>query len=314
MKNQILYFLVFTIFVGFGNAYGQSYTFKVLANKGTSQVKIGGAGDAVALRTGSTLSEKDQLIVADGAYIGLMHKSGKTIEVREKGAVNVADLEKKIPTKTESVSSKYAQYIADKMNDDGTVTLAQRMNATGAVSRAAGGAAIDVILPQANAIDVISNKAIINWMAPPAAAEDAVYVVSILDIFDEEIFSDEVVGTQFVLDFEDKDMDNESGLYIFSVRLKNDAEVTSGKFGIKRVADGEMSELVESYEGLKSEISDDSNAMNKLIYASFFEENGMILDAMTKYEEAIQLAPEVADFKELYKAFKSNNGLVFEGK
>lgn len=311
MKNQILYFLVFSIFFSVSSAYGQDYTFKVLANKGANQVKKAGAADAVPLKTGSTLQETDQLIVVEGSYIGLMHKSGKTIEVRDAGTSKVADLEKKVAVKSESVSSKYAQFIASKMADDGTVTLAQRMNATGAVSRAAGGTAIDVILPQSNSIDVLGSTAVINWLAPPAAGQGAIYEVKIMDIFDEVIFTDETAKTQITLDFEDESMANESGLYIFSVKLKDNNEVVSGKFGIKRVADGEMTEVVKNYEGLQSEINESESPLNKLIYASFFEENGLILDALTKYEEAIKLSPDVADFQELYEAFKFNNGLKF---
>jgi len=311
MKNQILYFLVFSIFFSVTSAFGQDYTFKVLANKGANLVKKAGAAEAVPLKTGSTLQGTDQLIVVEGSYIGLMHKSGKTIEVRDAGTSKVTDLEKKVAVKTESVSSKYAQFIASKMADDGTVTLAQRMNATGAVSRAAGGTAIDVVLPQSNSIDVLGSTAVINWLAPPAAGQGAIYEVKIMDIFDEVIFTDETAKTQITLDFEDESMTNESGLYIFSVKLKGNNEVVSGKFGIKRVAEGEMASIVKNYEGLQSEINESDSPLNKLIYASFFEENGLILDALTKYEEAIKLSPDVADFQELYEAFKFNNGLKF---
>jgi hypothetical protein len=47
-----------------------------------------------------------------------------------------------------------------------------------------------------------------------------------------------------------------------------------------------------------------------LVYASFFEENGLLLDAMTKYEEAIKMSPEVDDFKELYNGFLIKNNLA----
>ena len=63
------------------------------------------------------------------------------------------------------------------------------------------------------------------------------------------------------------------------------------------------------YIKLKSIIAADS-PLNKIIYASFYEENGLILDALTKYEEAIKMSPEIQDFQELYENFLIKNGLA----
>ena len=49
---------------------------------------------------------------------------------------------------------------------------------------------------------------------------------------------------------------------------------------------------------LKSEVAENESPLNKIIYASFYEENGLILDALTKYEEAIEMYPEIEDFQE----------------
>ena len=66
--------------------------------------------------------------------------------------------------------------------------------------------------------------------------------------------------------------------------------------------------IKDNLDILKAEVSDDS-PLNKLIYASFYEENNLLLDALTKYEEAIELSPEVEDFKTLYDDFLIKNGL-----
>lgn len=291
-------------------AFGQDHTFKVLARQGTNQVKKAGAAEGEPLKAGMLLYANDQLIVGTGGYIGLMHKSGKTIEVREVGTFKISDLEKKVDLKTESVSSKYAQFIASKVNDDGTVSMAQRSQATGAVSRAAGSAAITVILPS-QTTDVLGNNVIVRWEAPTAAGADAIYSVQVENIFDEVIFKTETNKQHVKLNFDSKEMANE-GLYIFSVKLKGNDEIKSIKYGIKRVTAEDAASLVSNYNGLKKELNENESALNKLIYASFFEENGMLLDALTKYEEAMQMSPNVADFKELYTAFLVSNGLAVD--
>jgi hypothetical protein len=300
--------LIVSLLFSVGTVFAQSYTFKVLANKGQNQVKRAGTSTAEALKTGAMLNAGDELIVSNGAYIGLMHKTGKTIEVRTPGTQKINDLEAKVASQTSSVASKYAAFIASKMDDDGANSYARRMNATGAVSRATGSAAINVKLPASDrTLEVLGDNAIITWDAPEGADENTQYTVTILNIFDDVIFEDDIAGTQIELNFDE--MTNEMGLYIFSVKQKGNDEIKSESFGIKKVAPGDMSEVEDNYKGLQAEVSDES-AMSKLIYASFFEENGLLLDAITKYEEAIKISPEIEDFQVIYDMFLQANGIV----
>ena len=287
-------------------ANSQGYTFRVLANKGQNQVKKAGASAAVALKTGATLNAGDELIASQGAYIGLMHRSGKTLEVRTPGPKKVSDLEKQVNTKTASVSSRYAQFLANKMNEKENTNYRSRLNATGAVSRAlAGDASIKVLLP--NEVNVVGNNAIVTWESPEGIEENA-YVVSVKNIFDEEIYKSETVGNAINLDFESEQLANDEGLYILTVKAKENLEVTSGDIGIKRLKGDDASQYQEGLDALGSEVSED-NPLGKIIYASFYEENGLILDALTKMEEAIELSPEVDDFEELKKDILERNGI-----
>ena len=177
----------------FGFANGQGYTFRVLANKGQNQVKKEGAASAVALKTGATLSDGDELIASQGAYIGLMHKSGKTLEVRTPGTKKVTDLAKMVNTKSASVSSRYAKFLANKMNEKEQPNYRARLNATGAVSRAlAGDEQIQVLIPAEDA-SILGDKAILNWDTPEGMEEN-MFIVTVKNIFDEEIMKEEVEG------------------------------------------------------------------------------------------------------------------------
>ncbi|MFT4736278.1 MAG: hypothetical protein ACJAZM_000866 [Cyclobacteriaceae bacterium] len=300
MKNFI--FIISMLLTS--TVFAQGYTFRVLASKGANQIKTAD-GAATSLKTGAKLNADDELVAGAGAYIGLMHKTGKTIEVRVPGAYTIASLEKKVAAKNVSVASKYAQFIANKMNDDGSVSLSSRMNATGAVSRAVGGA-LPVVVPQ-GAIEILGDNAVIRWMSPEGAAEGSEYTVKIQDIFDEVIYEDATTELFTKLDF--TTIENESGLYLVTITTSvNGEEIASERIGIKKVSADDKAELIENYNALKDAFADES-PLDKLVYASFFEENGMILDALTKYEEAIEMSPDVEDFQELYKAFKISYGL-----
>ncbi|WP_436517576.1 hypothetical protein [Ekhidna sp. To15] len=295
--------IMFVFVVGVAN--GQGYTFRVLANKGQNKVKKEGASAAVALKTGATLSDGDQLIASQGAYIGLMHKSGKTLEVRTPGTKKVSDLAKMVNTKSASVSSRYAKFLANKMNEKEQPNYRQRLNATGAAKRAlAGDEQIKALIPAEDA-SVLGDKAIVTWDVLDDMEEN-VFIVTVKNIFDEEIMKEEVTGNSVELDFTSEQMQNEEGLWIINVRAKENQDVSSGDIAIKRPEN--PAQYAEGLNSLKAEVDEDS-PLNKVIYASFYEENGLIVDALTAIEQAIQMNPDVEDFKILKKDIIERNGI-----
>ena len=136
--------------------------------------------------------------------------------------------------------------------------------------------------------------------------EENTFIVTVKNIFDEEIMKEEVSGNAITLDFTADQMKNEEGLWIINVKAKENTDVTSGDIAIKRPEN--PSQYEESLGTLKSEVDEDS-PLNKVIYASYYEENGLIVDALTAIEEAIQMNPEVEDFKILKKDIIERNGI-----
>ncbi|WP_422362383.1 hypothetical protein [Reichenbachiella sp.] len=306
MRTKLFITSTLLIFFLVNTSYGQSFVFRVLASKGANQVKKAQSGETVPLKTGATLMSGDELIAASGAYIGLMHKSGRTIEVRNPGVTKITDLETKLAKSQSSVANKYAQFVMNKMSDgDGASSNYRRnMKATGAVERATSSAALKVMLP--SSVDILNPEAIIRWNGAEEVA-DAAYVVSIKNIFDEEIYSAETTGTSMNINFEDDQLANER-LVILNVKVKDNDEIKSGDYGIKRMSSDDAASINENLEALKSDLSEDS-PLNNLIFASFYEENNLILDAMTQYEKALIASPDVEDFKTLYDDFLIKNGL-----
>lgn len=126
-------------------------------------------------------------------------------------------------------------------------------------------------------------------------------------MFDEVIMETTTNEPSIKLDFNDPKLKDQR-LVIFSVKLKDDNSVASGEYGIKKLTNEEAATIKSSYDSLKSEIGDES-ALSKIIMASFFEENNLIIDAATNYQDAIKMSPDVDDFKNAYKQFLTRNGL-----
>jgi len=303
MKTIFSTTIVLLLFLS-NTAISQGYVFRVLANRGANQVKTS-AGEMQPLKTGAKLNAGDAIIAGNGAYIGLMHKTGRTIEVRTAGTTQINDLEKKLVTAKSSVTNRYAQFVMNKMNQgEGDVNKNYRKNlkATGAVERATNSSSIKVMLP--SSIDVLNSNAIIRWTG---GEEGTNYIVSVKNIFDEEIYATETTETSVKINFDDENLANER-LVIFSVRSKDNEDMKSSDYGIKRMSADDAKSINENLEMLKAEVSDDS-PLNKLIYASFYEENNLLLDALTKYEEVVELSPDVEDFRTMYEDFLIKNGL-----
>jgi hypothetical protein len=297
MKTKLTTITLVLLF-SFGVVFGQDYAFKVLGNKGDNQVN---SGDSWAsLKTGSTIQEGATVKVGQDSYLGLLHSSGRTLELKDAGEYKVADLEKKLSSGSASVASKYADFVLSKMS--GSNTQGNNMAVTGAVERSTEDAGIRVNLP--SSVELYNPEAIITWN-PVEGNHD--YDVVLKNMFDEVIMETSTSEPSIKLNFDEPKLKDQR-LVIFSVKLKSDDSKHSGEYGIKKLTREESEAIKTTLDSLKSEIGDNT-ALDKIILASFYEENNLIIDAATNYELAIEMSPGVDDFKNAYKQFLARNGL-----
>lgn len=316
MKTIFAYFtIMFLLFTG-SNAFSQGdYVFRVLANKGNNSVKKSD-GKTVGLKTGATLKAGDQLIASANSYIGLMHKTGKTLEVRQAGVMKVNDLVKKVASKKTSVTSRYAQYVMNQINDDGVSNNYRRNNnVTGAVTRGPE-YAIGLVLPvEENKIKAYTSEFILRWVPSPEEDEEIsfdgkTFVVSVSNIFDEVIYTKETDNPSIKLNLDE--INNESTLYLVEIKTKEENvedQLKSIEYAIERVKMSDNPELQSELDAMLSEVEEDTS-LGKLVLASFYEEKGLLLEAMSKYEEIISENPEVEAFAELYQEFLAKNKMI----
>lgn len=297
MKKIILLLILLCLSAG---ARAQSYSFRVLANQGSSKVKKS-TGQEVALKTGATLTQTDVLIVSDGSYIGLMHNTGKTIEVRKKGTYSVISLTKSMVGGNKTISERYTKFISDRMNEKEDGSYKTRMNATGAVSRALENGNIKLYVP--DKVNVINDyRAILKW---DEYKPDSEYIVTVLDIFDNVIHEVHTFNTTMSIALGG----NSTNIFLVQVEVVGEPTINSGK-RVLQLVDPEAS-LMNEYNEL-TETVDENSAIGKLIFALFFEENDLYLDAITQYEDLLTIEPDVKDYQELYRGFLIRSGYLTE--
>lgn len=289
--------LTFSLLLVGTTVFGQGYTFKVLANKGSNEVKSG--EDWKPLKTGASLKEGDELKISENAYLGLVHSSGKTLELKSAGSHKVDELASKINTGGSSVASKYADFVLSKMSAEGK---SNRLSATGAVHRAAVNAGINIYMP--NSVEVFNNDALIEW---GALEGDKIYEVTVVNMFGDELLKTETSNPNYKLNLRDEKLINEAALLV-TVGVKGEDDMKSEEVAIKRLP-ADKAELVQSnLTELMGEV-DKTTALNNYILAGFYEENRLLLDALYYYEEAKRLAPGVESYDEAYEEFLFRNGL-----
>lgn len=294
MKRSTLLFIVGFFLVSV--TFGQDYSFKVMANKGSNEIKSGDSWQP--LKTGTSLKLGDELKVSDNAYVGLVHVSGKPVEVRQAGTFKVSDLASKVPAGA-SVLNKYTDFILSKNSAE---EKKNRLSATGAVHR--GLEDIKVSLPENQYSEVFNTTAIINWESSKSGGP---YVVTFKNMFDDELAKIETPETSLQIDLNDPKYANETAVLV-EVKSKADLKSKSEQHLIKKLSAGRYEAIKKSFTEISNELKEET-ALNKLILAGFYEENKLLIDAIVAYEQAIKLDPETPSYREAYDEFLYRNKL-----
>lgn len=285
----------------------QDYVFKVLANKGGNTVKIADhSTDWQPIRTGATLNGDDELHISVNSYIGLVHASGKTVELKNEGNYYVRDLAAKLGNAKSSVASKYANFVINKMTstdeEDINQNHREHLTITGAVERSVLDAPISLKMP--SSVEVLNKEALIRWNDVKDADR---YIFTVKNMYDEVILTKEVTQAHILLELTKAPFNTEE-LIIVSVRVKGNDKMYSGNYGIKRLTGVDADPILKELEQLSVSLKEESS-LNKLILATFFEENNLLIDALMNYEKAVQLSPDVEQFRIAYELFAKRNGL-----
>lgn len=297
MKKETLALAIAVLLAPFG-LYGQ-YAFKVLANKGGNEFKS--ADEWQPIKTGAVLKETDEIKLVENSYLGLVSSSGKALEVRIAGIHKVASLTEQLKGGGTTVLQKYTDFI---LSSNSAEAKKNRLSATGAVHRGEV-KPIHLLLPENQHSALFNPTAVISWENTKIPGP---YVLTVMNMFDDVLDKIETPDLQYVVNFGNPKFANQNAL-IVQVNAKADSREVSKQHLIKRLSPSEQENIRKSLEHINSELSEPT-ALNKLILAGFYEENRLLIDAITCYEEAIKLAPDVPSYQEAFDEFLLRNGIT----
>jgi len=271
----------------------QDEMFRVLATKGGNKLQNTGANDWKPVFVGKKLLKGDKITIAENGYIGLAHKSGKTIELRKAGTYEVAKLAGEVNTQNASAQKKYVDYLASeaKKNEDNNMARDRYkyMQATGSVERPVGYLGLWAVEKDT----VISGKLFLRW----DKRHTGPFVIKVTNYFDEEISVAETNETFYQLSLDSKIEKTYKVIVSEKGNTENKSEITVV------FLDSYKAEAIRKQSAELQSVLGGESALNKIVMASFYEDQHLYMDAMRLYEEALKLEPEVEDYKIAYGQF-----------
>lgn len=271
------------------------HIFKVLVNKGRNELKSG--REWQALKAGAVLKSGDEIKVVDNAYVGLIHPSGKPLEVRQPGIYKVDDLAKSLDV-NRSVLNKYTDFILSSNSEK-----RNRMTATGAVHR--GFETVKVYLPKSEAAFVFGNRIILHWNKED---KNVPYVVNLKTVFEEQLQTTETNDTTLTINLDDPKLVNEDNIIVEVYPKDQPEKKPDPAYILKRLSPADKDRIRVLMKEMPAESSAE-NALSKILMAIFFEENKLLIDAARAYQEAIRLAPDVQQYRDDYDSFLQRYGI-----
>jgi hypothetical protein len=276
-------------------ARAQEFLFRVLASKGYNEVKS--AAGWQLLKIGSGLSGSDQLKLSDNAYVALAHQSGALVELKSAGTYAAADLAGKVKGGS-GILRKYTDFILSKAAED-----VSKMIATGSVHRGFGDE-VDAYLPDMKNSFLYSGRITLAW-APTSGGGP--YEVVIRSQFNEVLLQEKVSATQLAVNLDEHRFRDQDFVMVY-ITSASDPELKSEEHMIRRMYPAEQDKVALALAELTAGVGEDS-ALSHFIRAGFFEEKKLLIDACTRHQEAIRLAPDVPVFSEAYENFLIRNGM-----
>lgn len=293
--------LLFIVSILFGYSASAQEVFKVLASKGNNKLTTSNGSSGVTI--GKKLYKNDKITVAQGGYLGLAHSSGKTIELKTPGTYEVNKLSSEVASQNKGICKKYVDFVVGEMtaqDEDMAKNRYKYMAVTGSVER--GLKRIRTYIP--DKVDVLDEPVVVRWLPDSSIKQ---YVVTVTNLFEEVVYTDTVSSPLVKLDLPKYNLSKDKFL---AVKITNLSQ-TAGTHPIllRSLPDDKEKAMESEINEVKKELGEET-ALNKFVLANVYAEKGLYVDAIDYFESAIQMAPEVEDYKIAYGQFLENKKLA----
>lgn len=285
--------------------------FKVLASYGDAKVQKNNQQIWENISIGNKLNDKDKLKLSITSYVGLIHTSGKTLEIKKEGIYNIGELIKEVSPSSVGISNKFADFVVDavcKVDDPSNLSdYKGQMTVTGSVERKTFENSIKVYMPKVS--NLIDPNVTFTWYNSNNPSK---YNFVILNNFAKPVLTkNEIKDTSVAVDLSKLDLKRGECFY-WGVFKSFAPDVKSQEYCLTLLSEKTAKAITDSLELMKKEMGGELSAINKLIIASFYEQHNLFYNANSTYQEIISMEPAADDYKKVYALFLIRQGLITE--
>jgi hypothetical protein len=305
MKKSLLLIAILAVFAS--SVFAKQYEFRVMAVKGNAEYYTG-KGSWKKLHTGTKIYDGYKIKLAKKSYLGILHKTGKTLELKSKGKWTTKELAAKLNKNSSNVAGKLTNYIVDQLGeeDDSEFNYREGMETTGAVERSlnfgsgsGAGAAAFVQLKSPRKINFTTNSANFVWQK---VKDENEYIFTITDRFDRIVHTKIISGNSYLIDADELKLKQDE-YYFWHVACNNDRTIKSPDCAFSFLSQSSVDKINKEFEQLKSELGDENSALNQIVFGNFFEKNYLMDRALKHYKKAVELEPGVSEYQAIYTNF-----------
>lgn len=273
--------------------------FKVIACKG----KITLQRTKKPVNVGSGLNSADQLRMEGPVYLGLVHKSGKAIELRSEGIIVISDLLKQVSSKSTGMD-KLVGFVVNSVKgaEEGKNIKSASVEMSLNVNK------LRLISPRTT--KTIDDEMTFTWNGS-VDGKPANYLFTITDANQNVRFKKELTETQLAVNLKSLSLEKDR-CYYWSVTQTNAQVPSVESYCLYLVNDAETASLSGQLQTLRQEQGAQPSALDKLMLGAFYEQNGLTYRAMTAYKDAAAIGGDVEIFNDSYREFLRRTGVDYE--
>jgi hypothetical protein len=158
----------------------------------------------------------------------------------------------------------------------------------------------------------IDDEMTFTWNGTYDGSKSPNYLFTITDAGQNIRFKRELTENQITVNLKSLGLDKDR-CYYWSVTQVGANAPTVESYCIYMVNDAEMASLNGQLKTLREEQNvQQPTALDKLMLASFYEQNGLTYRAMTAYKEASTIGGDVEIFSDSYREFLRRTGVDYE--
>lgn len=298
MALKKLFTVVFILFSFIG--FSQDLVYTALAAKGTCVVQRGENPDEyVPITAGVQLYLNDVVIVTGTTtYVGLVGVDGNVIEITHGGVYRLAEMHDDAIERHVFLTQKYAQAL---LTNNGDAVYADAVEE--GVSRAASTTStIKLQLPKKS--KVFGEQVDLNWQCEQPVTN---YMVAICDRFDAHVYNQTTTYNNLRIDLSLVGLlpGQSYKLLVGDADQKENVAFVN----IEMLTRSELAKIETDLRILKKEVPKNS-AIGDMVLASYFESNGLYLNALNYYQQAIQKEPGIVEYQKAYNQFLKRIKLI----